>query len=262
MQNEEIASGKSGDPPKADQNLFVAAYVLFKRIPITWRVVGGAIAGVLILAAVARWLPNMKERMKFFTESALGWLVFVIVAVQAYIYQWQAKIMREALIIGERAYVGVHSIAEDFKKERIILTVENTGNIPAEDLKIAGYVWVIIPRGVGLASLRNPLFESANCTFNQTFRNIKLFRGNLKSRITIDLFKITLTNKTYIPSVAGGHGTLWLIGSIEYNDGFVPGQVSHFAFTYEGNGEWAGRSIEQLGDMKKGDKTQENPEAN
>jgi hypothetical protein len=152
--------------------------------------------------------------------------------------------------VSNRAYVGVHSITEDFEKQRIVLMVENTGNVPAENLKVFGQVWVIIPKRNGLAGLRGG-FEHANCSFSQSFYNTRLFRGNLKSRIVIDLFKITLANKTYIPSVAAGHGTLWLTGSIEYGDGFAPGQISQFAFTYESGGEWVGSSINDPEMMKK-----------
>jgi hypothetical protein len=160
-------------------------------------------------------------------------------------------------MVSNRAYVGVHSITEDFKNERIILTIENTGNIPAEDLKVVGEVWVVIPRGGGLAGLRNPLFEHPSCSFNRPLRNTRLFRSNLKARIAIDLFKITLANKTYIPSVAEGHGTLWLIGHIEYGDGFATGQITQFAFTYEGGGEWAARGIDDPEMMKKENQAKE-----
>ena len=169
----------------------------------------------------------------------------------------QADIMKEsiatskqALKVSNRAYVGVHSIKEDLKNDRIVLAIENTGNVPAEDVKVVGSAWVVITRGSGLAGLRSPLFEHASCSFNRTLRNTRLFQGSLKALIPIDLFAITLVNKTYIPSVIDGHGTLWLVGSIEYSDGFDPGQISHFAFTYEGGDEWAMRGVDDPEMMK------------
>jgi hypothetical protein len=71
----------------------------------------------------------------------------------------------------------------------------------------------------------------------------------LKARKTIDLFKINLANKTYIPSIAEGHGT-WLIGHIEYGDGFAAAQISQFAFSYD-RGEWTARGVDDPELMKK-----------
>lgn len=223
-------------------------------------IVGGLLLVGLLAASV--FVPNMADRIKFFTVNALSLLVLFAIIIQIYISQRQWEIMKQGTVISEqalkvsnRAYVGVHSITEDFEKQRIVLMVENTGIVPAENLKVTGQVWVIMPKS-GLVGLRGG-FDYANCSFSQSFYNTRLFRGNLKTRVTIDLIKITLANKTYISSVAGGLGTLWLIGSIEYGDGFAPGQITQFAFTYEGGGQWTGSSINDPEMMKKQEQAKE-----
>ena len=253
-----------------------------KRLIISRNLIGPLSLLVVIVGAVAAYyayfyVSRDSVRMQFWIGFMFSFLALVVIVVQVVIYAQQAEFMRQqaktleeqrevsdrlagiaqqALKIGERAYVGVHSINEDFKNDRIILMAENTGNVPAESLKVSGQVWVIIPKQSGLAGMKAG-FDHANCSFSKSFYNTRLFRGNLKSRIVIDLLKIALTNKTYIPSVTAGLGTLWLIGSIEYGDGFDSGQITQFAFTYQ-SGEWAGASINDP-ELKRAKKTDEKP---
>lgn len=84
----------NGDPNKADSNDAHAfkGDSLLKVYPIGKRValVGGIMLGTLLLGSI--FIPNMTERIKFFTVNALSVLVLLAIAVQAYIYrkQWEA----------------------------------------------------------------------------------------------------------------------------------------------------------------------------
>lgn len=204
--------------------LFSIAYARFKRLPVTWRVGGGAVVGVLVLAAVARWLPDMKERMKFFTDSALGLLVFVIVAVQAYIYQWQAKIMGDSLRIGSQAYVCIGDIKVDLEKDRVFVEIENLGKVPASNIAVDILLTLKIP----------PKFKRKDAEFDAAYRFIgsELYAGNLP--LTFRVPHNLWLGEEDIGLFKSGRADLLASGTIHFWDGFEPREIRHtpFAFVY------------------------------
>lgn len=56
------------------------------------------------------------------------------------------------------------------------------------------------------------------------------------------LDKINLEEPSLIPLVATEQAVLIIHGQIEYGDGFAPGQITRFAFTFDG-GQWATRAV-------------------
>jgi hypothetical protein len=140
MENKTVASDKADNSSNANKNSLSSAYARFKLIPITHRVVGGALLGVVVLGALAYFLPYMKERMKFFTDAALSWLIFVIVAVQAYIYNKQREVMQKQtdnFEITERAYVGIKDMTLKMKTGSnlaVVIVCQNGGRTPAWDV--------------------------------------------------------------------------------------------------------------------------------
>jgi membrane protein implicated in regulation of membrane protease activity len=122
---------------------------------------GGVLLVVLLLISV--FLPNLSERVKFFTVNALSLLVLLVIAVQTYIYrrQWevierqekvmqeqseamkgQLEAMRESLTetrksmrYSQAAYITVKAIdATTFivgEKIEVTIIFTNDGNTPA-----------------------------------------------------------------------------------------------------------------------------------
>jgi len=153
------ADNKDNKEPKIQESidrndpLLQVAPIGLRRIVIF----GGIL--LLILLAVSIFVPNLSERVKFFTVNALSLLVLFAIAVQAYIYrrqwetmdrQWlamkdQTNIMRntlaenrETFYIGQRAYIGVVGVrfAENsyvaVGREPVVhITIINAGNTPA-----------------------------------------------------------------------------------------------------------------------------------
>lgn len=216
-------------------------------------IVGSAVAGLGVLITLSLWI--VVGKVQFIVGAAVPLFTLIAIIYQAVIYrrQWlamerQEKAMREtirvsqkALSIGNRAYVGVHSLEAELEQERVIVMIENTGNVPAEDVKVSGRVSVVIPQvadgeGSALSRFRPDI---ASSSFHEEFG--RLFRGNLKGRVIIDLYRITLEGKHYLSKVANSsaHGFLVVQGQIEYGDGFESGQVTPFAFTYGVNYGWA-----------------------
>lgn len=78
-----------GDSTKGDEN--------GKRAPHTWLrwifVAGGVFFVALLIGSI--FIPNLTERVKFFTANVLSLSVLVAIIVQAYIYRRQWEMMRE-----------------------------------------------------------------------------------------------------------------------------------------------------------------------
>jgi hypothetical protein len=106
----------NSDPNKAKENQKSASRVnslpQISPVGLWWIFAAGLILlGVLFVVSV--FLPNMSERVKFFTVNALSLLVLLAIAVQAYIYRGQWEVMQEMKLIttiGERAYLGIKDV--------------------------------------------------------------------------------------------------------------------------------------------------------
>jgi hypothetical protein len=78
-------NASQGDPPSQ-----VYPIGLPIRLRPLW-IVGGILLGVLLIVSI--FLPNLSERVKFFTVNALSTLVLLAIVVQTYIYRRQWELM-------------------------------------------------------------------------------------------------------------------------------------------------------------------------
>jgi len=67
-----------------------------------WTIAAVGVVGVLVIGLIAIVLPNMTERIKFFTTNALSVLLLDVIVVQAYIYSRQWEVMKTQERILER----------------------------------------------------------------------------------------------------------------------------------------------------------------
>lgn len=74
------------DPTQANKNNDRASYAWL------WWVAAAGAAGFLVLLFASIYLPNLTERIKFFTTNVLSLLVLAIIVIQAIIYrkQWES----------------------------------------------------------------------------------------------------------------------------------------------------------------------------
>lgn len=236
MQDKAVTSSKGNDTAAANKSALKAAYARFQLLPITWRIVGGALVGLAVLGATAYFLPNMTERMKFFTESALAWLVFVVVAVQAYIYKQQAKIMGDALVIGHMAYVSIHSIESDMKTGApIAIRIENVGKVPAEEIEVhIELACVVKPKIMNTPTPPRPQWY----TRTQHFGRMKLFCGNFKIPMLIGANNMFFSEE--LDLIVKNCVAVVIRGRIGWQDGFQQRrQEVEFAFFYAHNAHTA-----------------------
>ena len=76
----------------------------------------------------------------------------------------QVRIMGDALIITNRAYVGVQSVRGEWDKGRVVLMIGNDGNVPADYVRVSGGVMVLHFEG----GLRDRKLKLAKRTFPAT----------------------------------------------------------------------------------------------
>jgi len=237
MDDQKKANPQTNDGEQGIKSLLVRIQKRFYRIPITRRVIGGALLGVLIIGAVARWLPDMKDRMKFFADSSLSWLIFVIVAVQAYIYGKQWKVMDKQVVFGLRAYVGVKDISDiDFNNKRISFHIENIGKVPAKDINVSIEVEVRIPEKWADGQSKQPpwvrlanLSQSLTWKANHDYGRIRLSPGSFGLAIPVSL---SWLSNGHMLLIWEDKAEIFFRGNIGFHDGFHRGKNSPFSFRY------------------------------
>ena len=200
-----------------------------------WVFMGGGIAIVVLLIASV-WWPNLSERTKFFTGNFLNLIVALAVIAQGLIYRKQWAVMERGLRVQARAYVGVHSIETEWNAERIAITIENTGHVPAEDIKATIELRAMIPK----QWLQPNEEELSVRQVEHDFGHTKLFPGSLKIRTYAYLDRVPTK---YHPLFVQGRGTMIIRCWISYGDGFGKSETTEAAFYYikdEGTkeGQW------------------------
>ncbi len=220
------------------------------------RVIIGVATGVLVLLVALSFLLPV-GRVPFVVSSAALLFTLIAIVYQGVIYrrQWNAmremiKLDKQALQVSNKAYVGIHSLEAELKQGHLILLIENTGNIPAKDVKVDGTVSALImdiAAGEG-SMLRRLRPDIASRRFSKEFS--RLFRGNLKGRMVIDLDLIAARGDHYVSGIAEGRGVLVVEGRIEYSDGFEDGLITRFAFNYDRDSGWTARPIEEIAEAR------------
>jgi hypothetical protein len=106
------------------------------RFRLRWIFVAG---GVLLVALlfISIYLPNLTERVKFFTVNALSLFVLVAIVVQAYIYRGQWKAMQESLI-------ETRNLIK--QNERAVKAAEHTADLTDKFSRINSRAYVFIDK--------------------------------------------------------------------------------------------------------------------
>jgi hypothetical protein len=110
---------------------------------------------LLILLVVSIFMPNLTERVKFFTANTLNLFLLLAVAVQAYIYRRQWEVMerqgkeierqseqaKRHTIDTLRAYISIRTVVPDLPRQ-ILVEIVNFGQTPAHQVQFAHRVAV------------------------------------------------------------------------------------------------------------------------
>jgi len=140
----------------------------------------------------------------------------------------QANIMKDGLYINERAYVSVASLVTNMKDGHVTVTFENIGKVPADKIKVK----VQAMRQTKEVSIVSTYYFEAGQ---------QLFPGSLKMRVVVPLENFKQAESARILARAE---TLFVRGTIEYEDGFGIFDTTTFGFEYSPppNEGWTARS--------------------
>ena len=204
-----------------------------------WFVLAGAVL-FLALLVVSVYLPNLTERVKFFTANALSLLVLVAIVVQVYINrrQWdsmreQADIMRENIretrdmfYMANRAYFGILGVGlNDFeagKLPTVVLKVLNAGNTPAWRIRMHSRIDFTTKQLTYLTDANRPIAEMSPILPAKTDREF-----------TIEAPAGTpALNQAQVLGVALGAVKLFVRGELIYEDISGDDQVFPFCLEY------------------------------
>jgi hypothetical protein len=152
-----------------------------------------------------------------------------------------AKTMDRSLVLGTRAYVGVHSVGNDFKMRRILLYIENVGKVPAKDLYVITELRIEMPRSLladrelpkgWMSAPNDPGVLRMQIPFLNSYGKFtKLFPGGLKIEIVIPLITEYFPNEV-LNLIIDNRVPINLRGQVKYSDGFHSNKTTEFFFHY------------------------------
>jgi hypothetical protein len=164
----------------------------------------------------------------------------------------QAKLMDRSLVLGTRAYVGVHNIVFDPLKKRVFLYVENIGRVPAKNIQVIVELILRIPeqfmplpapdgtrRGWEFRDKPDEFGDGSpfgewelRIPWLHPYGRTKLFPGSLRIGIMIRLDEVFYLTPQQYDTITAGHTKMFVRGAITYSDGFHSGKKTEFAFRY------------------------------
>jgi hypothetical protein len=173
-------------------------------------------------------------RLPLLTVLVSG-MALIVIAAQAIIYEQQRRvmnrqrevmheqvqIMERTLRISDRAYVGVASVTADLARGQILLTLENLGKVPATRIRVQGSAYLANWSNRKLEPFPDVDFDAGE---------VKLFPGTLKMRVPVLMRKFDAQEISAIRD--GVKGSLYVAGTISYEDGFGFDDTTNFNFKY------------------------------
>ncbi len=167
----------------------------------------------------------------------------------------QAKLMDRSLVLGTRAYLGIHSVNLDIASKRLFLHLENVGRVPAKNIKVVTEILAEVPETKYRALCTQPPQTLdwgqregerwLQIPFLNHLGRTKLFPGNLRVPIMIRLDNSPYFSDQQFSLITGGYAKFTMRGLITYSDGFHSGKRTEFAFRYFGkNNLWVPEAIE------------------
>lgn len=165
--------------------------------------------------------------------------------------------MDRSLVVGTRAYVGIHSIGIDFTAKRVFVQIENIGKVPASEIKVGVVMEVHIPeKWIRMVEVPSNWGKKGGgktlaVPFGYDYGKTKLFPGNLNITILILLNDWYISDK-HLDLIKEGRAQLVVRGNINFSDGFNSGKNSPFALRYVAKDElWVPEPIEIDEQLKK-----------
>jgi hypothetical protein len=192
-----------------------------------------AVWALIFLVLVAKFWPNLPQRMSFFTGNLFNLIIAFAVIAQVAIYRKQWQIMREQFVRTERAYVGIKSFESPPREKNPIMKLHNIGKQPADSVGVEIQMILLCPPEM---VKRNPeLFKPAVAPdmIWISFLRTKLFPAGVCFEVEIPLTESF--SDTLILNLFAGQIRLIIQVRLKYKDGF-DGVQSDYAFRWDSGG--------------------------
>ncbi len=156
----------------------------------------------------------------------------------------QAKTMDRSLVLGTRAYLGIHSVHLDIPSKRLFLNLENVGEIPAKDIVVITEIRTEVPetkyqalcrhmnRSRGLDWGKKDDNRRLQIPYLNRLGRTKVFPGSLRIPVMIRFDDSPYFSDEQFALITGGYAKFRINGLITYSDGFHSGKKTEFAFRY------------------------------
>jgi hypothetical protein len=132
--------------------------------------------------------------------------------------------LEKSLRTSNRAYVGIKAITADLKNGRVLIDLENTGKVPANDMKVIAHELRVIEGAGGevvkVIGNSGPVIEAGH---------VQLYPGTFHLRVEIPLKGFTAKERKLI---LAKKVILSVAGKIQFGDGFGNPASSDFALRY------------------------------
>jgi len=165
-----------------------------------------------------KWFPIGAQTATIIISLA----ALIVISKELWIYDQQRKLMSETKTVmaeqneiiraAQRAYVGVASLKADLTGRRVVILIENVGQIPAKEIRMQ------------LREVRRKPGEPSSGSI--TLRNYdQIFPGSLKMRAILPLDRVGPTEVTDILEMKE---ILYVSVTLQYDDGFGEQKTSFF----------------------------------
>jgi hypothetical protein len=183
---------------------------------------------------VERWKRQLQSWVPIITVI-VSLVALLVIITQAVIYNQQRQVMNsqrevmhdqvqlteKSLRVSERAYVGVASLTANLAQGEILITLENLGKVPANNISVQADAYWANWATRNLEPFPHEDFDAGE---------VKLFPGSLKMRVVVPMRKF---NTEEISAMRDSkNGSLFVVGIIQYEDGFGYADITKFNFKY------------------------------
>jgi hypothetical protein len=147
--------------------------------------------------------------------------------------------MEKSLRVTQQAYLVISDVQSDFDNRRVLITLDNTGHMPADNVSLKVYVHLL---RTGISTAGEP-YEFG------TIRT-KIFPGTLKTQAIVPLENLTEEDAEHLRA---GEINLLLLCQLEYENGFGFTEENEITLTHQRtpNDHWEILGMRPHGEMRK-----------
>jgi hypothetical protein len=197
-----------------------------------------------------RWMRRETWQLGNLLLGVLAFIVLIfqlkIMDKQTDLMNTQTQVMQQGLTVSEhslhafrvseRAYVGVESLTANLKAGEIVIMLHNIGSVPAQAITVdVQEIRVTASTNIETTDPGERVNESLGSKFRWEAGEVQLYPGT-PMPVVVSLEKFT---EDEMIAIRERKETLYVGGTIQYEDGFGKSERTVFAFRYNApNDRW------------------------